>query len=302
MICQQCGREADTEAKFCVDCGSPLVLRCPACQTPFEFGSRFCSLCGRSLPDTVLAEQEVLPGQPDSPDSLSELQETKLPLQNEQPVSAVSRSYQCPRCHQNNTHDAEYCFACGMPLEDSQSEKPNATAPESLTPFIRGGFLVRLLAYLVDTVIIALVYLVLMIFYGIYLAATGDDLSDFGEESFLSYLPVFVRLLYETALIAYWSTTPGKRLLGLYVIRVDTLYFGLEGLNPPHGPPVRTEIRGVVSRIGLGRALTRHLATYISALILGIGYLQVAFREDKLSLHDQISKTMVVKRDGRSPK
>ena len=332
MTCQKCGREAEQGAKFCVDCGSPLELRCPACQTPFEFGSRFCSLCGRTLPEAEVSQQPDLTDQSSQPDRSSQptqlsqpdqspqlTQPTQLdpsskptqlaqpdqssqatqPTQPEQPVQSSRRSLSCPRCHQENAPDAEYCFACGMPLEDSRSGASTGSAPESIFLYIPGGFWIRLFAYFVDTIVISLVSFVLVFLYGIYLAALGDDLSDFGESNFLSFLPILVRLVYEPVLIAFWATTPGKRIFGLFVIRVDDLRFGLEGLGTRHGTPTGIEIRGEGFRVGFGRALTRHLATYLSGLILCIGFLQVAFREDKLSLHDQICKTMVVKRERR---
>ena len=36
-------------AKFCVECGTPLRLRCPACAAPHAPGQRFCAECGTAL-------------------------------------------------------------------------------------------------------------------------------------------------------------------------------------------------------------------------------------------------------------
>jgi uncharacterized RDD family membrane protein YckC len=53
----------------------------------------------------------------------------------------------------------------------------------------------------------------------------------------------------------------------------------------------------VVSRDGgplsFGQAVLRHLACWVSAAILGIGYLLAAFRGDKRALHDLIAGTRV---------
>ena len=62
----------------------------------------------------------------------------------------------------------------------------------------------------------------------------------------------------------------GKRLFRLYVVRTDG------------------------SRVGPGRALARHLASLLSMLILGIGFLMIAFRQDKRGLHDLICDTVVI--------
>ena len=69
-----------------------------------------------------------------------------------------------------------------------------------------------------------------------------------------------------------WATTIGKRAVGLYVLRPDG------------------------SKLGPGRAFARYWAPILSALILFIGFLMVAFREDKRALHDLICDTVVVKR------
>jgi uncharacterized RDD family membrane protein YckC len=72
---------------------------------------------------------------------------------------------------------------------------------------------------------------------------------------------------------AKWGTTPGKRLLGLYVC-------------PVGGSP----------GIGLGKALLRYLGYFLSAALLGMGFLLVAFSREKRGLHDLIAGTAVVRR------
>lgn len=57
---------------------------------------------------------------------------------------------------------------------------------------------------------------------------------------------------------------------------------------------VVTDIAG--NRISFGRATARHFAKWLSALILGIGFLMAAFTERKQALHDMIADTLVVNR------
>ena len=47
-------------------------------------------------------------------------------------------------------------------------------------------------------------------------------------------------------------------------------------------------------RLTFGRATGRHFAKYISALLLGIGFIIAAFTERKQALHDMIAETLVV--------
>ena len=67
-----------------------------------------------------------------------------------------------------------------------------------------------------------------------------------------------------------WQATPGKRVLGLHIVRTDG------------------------QRIGYGLAVGRYLAYIPSSLILGIGFLMIGWNEEKKGLHDMICKTRVV--------
>lgn len=131
------------------------------------------------------------------------------------------------------------------------------------------GFWVRLPAFIIDNFIVVFVYvIVLAILF-------REDTSDFIDSSNFENLLGLASTVYFTAFIAVWTTTAGKRLFGLYVVRTDG------------------------SRVGFGRALARSIATGLSSLILGIGFLMVAFREDKRALHDLICDTKVIKRNRR---
>jgi uncharacterized RDD family membrane protein YckC len=49
-------------------------------------------------------------------------------------------------------------------------------------------------------------------------------------------------------------------------------------------------------RISFPRALGRFFATYLSGIILGIGYLMALFTGKRQTLHDMIASTLVVKK------
>lgn len=67
-----------------------------------------------------------------------------------------------------------------------------------------------------------------------------------------------------------WQATPGKRAFGIKV----------------------TDLRG--ARISFLRAVGRYLGTWLSALLLGVGYLMVAWTAQKQALHDKLAGTVVV--------
>ncbi|MDY7037753.1 MAG: RDD family protein, partial [Thermodesulfobacteriota bacterium] len=48
-------------------------------------------------------------------------------------------------------------------------------------------------------------------------------------------------------------------------------------------------------KVSYARALGRHFAEFLSAIILSIGYIIAAFDDQKRSLHDRICNTRVIK-------
>jgi class 3 adenylate cyclase/tetratricopeptide (TPR) repeat protein len=44
--CPSCSTENPPHARFCLECGSPLTLRCAACGGPLSSTAKFCSACG----------------------------------------------------------------------------------------------------------------------------------------------------------------------------------------------------------------------------------------------------------------
>ena len=62
---------------------------------------------------------------------------------------------------------------------------------------------------------------------------------------------------------------------------------------------VVTDLEG--RRIGFGKATGRYFAKILSALIIGIGFLMVAFTQRKQGLHDILAGTLVVKGQAASP-
>src|SRR5262245_2156954 len=49
MICPRCQHENPPQAKFCLECGIALALKCDVCGTELPPGAKFCLECGQSL-------------------------------------------------------------------------------------------------------------------------------------------------------------------------------------------------------------------------------------------------------------
>jgi uncharacterized RDD family membrane protein YckC len=97
----------------------------------------------------------------------------------------------------------------------------------------------------------------------------GDQPS---TSSLVDAMGIALGALYFTVAVSGWGTTLGKRLFGLYVIRMDG------------------------SRVGSARALARYLLYLLSAVIFFVGFIMAGPRRDKRALHDLVCDTRVVKR------
>jgi len=202
----------------------------------------------------------------------------------------------CWECGADNPAEASFCHSCGSdlkaqrdqaggsshsPLAGAQMSCPrcmrvnelgsiycyNCGLPlEGVAPGAtwqgheRGGFWIRVAASLIDGVILWVVSAVI----------TGILFQSWGNDGTGASIEILIGAVYATIGVAIWARTLGKHWLGLRVVR-------------PDGSPV-----------GFWRALARFLAIYLSAAILFIGFLMVAFRSDKRALHDLICDTVVV--------
>jgi uncharacterized RDD family membrane protein YckC len=130
------------------------------------------------------------------------------------------------------------------------------------------GFWVRSVAIIIDGIILVIVVVAL---WPALFDNSFQGWAEAGEIDGPQFLfSVAAPAVYFTLLTGLWGTTIGKRVFGIWVV---------DGLG---------------ARPSIFRALGRYFATYISTLTLLIGYLMVAFRQDKRALHDLIADTWVV--------
>ncbi|ABC32384.1 predicted membrane protein/domain [Hahella chejuensis KCTC 2396] len=133
------------------------------------------------------------------------------------------------------------------------------------------GFWARTGASIIDTIIImAVTYPILIALYG-FNYFDGETLIAGAADVLLNY--VFPAL----AVILFWiyrSATPGKMLLNAVIVDAKT------GAKPSKG-----------------QMIGRYFAYYISALLLGLGFLWVAWDPRKQGFHDKLAGTVVVRSD-----
>jgi uncharacterized RDD family membrane protein YckC len=141
------------------------------------------------------------------------------------------------------------------------------------------GFWVRLFAGLLDLIFISPIVFLLIYYFGISeyqsFRISGDlynykDLSISTQSKFADYISYVVSIIYLTYFISRKSqATLGKRVMGIYV-------------GNPDG-----------SKLIWQRSLARALASMVTSMTLGLGFLIVAFTKEKTALHDIICNTRV---------
>jgi predicted Zn finger-like uncharacterized protein len=225
-----------------------------------------CPHCGfaKEIPDNSIppgANRVNCPqcGQSFPLDRPAETLEQNFILTSEAPTVA------CPSCKLMQAKGTR-CSQCGMILAMSE-----ATALSN--PY--AGFWLRVVASIIDSIALFAIQMVC----GILLRLTGSLVTDVmvGGSNTSQFLILLLFNLvinwgYFVVFTGSCGQTLGKMALRIKVVRTDG------------------------SDIGYGRALLREVpAKFLSGLILGIGYLMVAFDERKQGLHDKIADTYVIK-------
>jgi len=130
------------------------------------------------------------------------------------------------------------------------------------------GFWVRVVASIIDTILIVLV--IAPILWKIY----GSDYFT-SEKIIYGFWDFMISWIFPAiAVIVFWiyrSATPGKIALGLKIIDADT------GENPL-----------------LGQCIIRYLGYYVSIIPLFLGIVWVGFDKKKQGWHDKLAGTYVV--------
>ncbi|NCC51575.1 MAG: RDD family protein [Spartobacteria bacterium] len=137
------------------------------------------------------------------------------------------------------------------------------------------GFWIRFGAKFVDGILLGLVNMLLSFVAGMTMMASAT--SNGGENLILLQQVILwvvqtsIGLGYYVFFLGRFGATPGKMAMRIKVVRAD-------------GSP-----------ISYGRAFGRFFAEWLSAIILYIGYIMVAFDDEKRALHDRICDTRVIR-------
>lgn len=176
----------------------------------------------------------------------------------------------CPKCGTQVQENQRFCANCGteLPLIDVAWEQLQTEEPAVIE---YAGFWLRLVAYIIDTFIMNIAF---VLFIVIFFVTGTFPIPDFN--SFIIIAP-FLLLSYGIPWL-YYSIMESSRLqatVGKMAMNIKV-----------------TDIYG--NRISFARATGRHFARYISMFIFYIGFIMVAFTQKKQGLHDMMTDTLVV--------
>ena len=126
------------------------------------------------------------------------------------------------------------------------------------------GFWIRFVAYICDAIMVSLVNLPIAIF-----VASQDSINDTALN--------FIELVISTAFLAYWIGNKG-------------------------GSPLRVRLGVLVvdendgSFIGAQRAVIRIAMSWVSGIVLLLGYISMLWNPRKQTWHDRVAHTVVVRK------
>ncbi len=209
----------------------------------------------------------------------------------EGPISTpgVPLTLYCPNCGAPNPADSLFCSQCGAKLTPVDAVPVATVQPTAVPSPITwvpaeaqvqyAGFWMRLVALILDRLLIGVVLMPFYVAIIMSVVAAGDAVR-MPDEGQMIVTAIGAGVL---GLIAQWlyfavmessrkQATFGKQLLGIKV----------------------TDLQG--ERITFARASGRFFGKILSSLTLLIGYIMAAFTERHQALHDMLAGTVVVKK------
>ena len=325
-LCQADYRKGD---QFCRQCGTgvapaaPAKAVCASCGTVVVLPAKFCNACGRVLPADApgdgAAEIEIARPREDGSDATPDRPPLAAPPPEPRPgpdaaghgsahaqampepiAPPMPAPVLGPPVVPTPARAAAPAMAIAPPSRREASRPPSrppapaTRGPRSMTPrpvaagptgtaalaaaTSEAGFGLRLVAGVIDLAIVSVVQALLLApvarhWWARELPATPADVPYFPILASIAMVPIAL-VLGAAYYVVFWGmkgATPGKRMLGLAVTDED-------GTTP----------------IGISRATLRVLGYCASFLLLGVGFLMIAF--GGTALHDRIAGTRVVRR------
>ncbi|GAB6967041.1 RDD family protein [Komagataeibacter kakiaceti JCM 25156] len=179
-----------------------------------------------------------------------------------------------------------------------------ASSPQDVWTY--GGFWIRVVAYLIDSIVIW----ALLALLGLLLVPPSLSVSIFDQQPIrgsggdyrISYIQPADYTILSTTPHLHWN---GNGVFELVSLLLPAAYFIVCEASTLQATPGKIACRMRVTdlygnRITLLRAAGRYFGKYLSALILGFGFLMVMWTQRKQGLHDILAGTCVIRREARA--
>jgi S1-C subfamily serine protease len=168
----------------------------------------------------------------------------------------------CKNCGKEISDSAKFCKYCGQYVSKDENqlratESSGANVNEGKS---LAGFWIRAGAFIFDYGLITIIWGVIWAF--VEWPEYYDGITEY-----------FLLFLYHSLFLSRISTTPGKKLFGLRVADASS-----------------------GGDLTIGRAFGRTLSYALSSILLGLGFLSVAWHKRKQGWHDLLAKTVVIRK------
>ena len=187
----------------------------------------------------------------------------------------------CQRCGWQG-ENAQYCSRCGASLGTSSvaargsfvppsvpSPAPAASSVQVAVSSRPAGFWIRFVAVMIDGVVLLVAQGIL--FSAGWVVSGGNTGGGMAVKGVANLFGTLLGAAYGIIFHWLWGQTLGKMALQIKVVSMD-------------GGPLT-----------FGQATGRYFATFLSAIILCIGFIMAGIRSDKRALHDLLAGTRVVR-------
>lgn len=260
MYCKNCGREIVGNPKFCPFCGAPIENSQENLTTQFSEGA-------------LSKDEELKKYIKDALASGLNKEEIEAALKN---VGWTQDKIKEGFSEHSLQQPSQEVFASqgAIPVQSQSFEQ---TQP-AVVQFVHAGFWIRFVSQIIDGIIIGAIQFIVSFFVSAIILSSAPNKGKLSTE----------------------ETLTAELVLRLFTLIVAWLYFALLDSSTKQGT-IGKMILGLkitdsnYQRISFGRATGRYFSKMLCGLTLGIGYLMIAWDEQKQGLHDKIVNTYVIK-------
>ena len=254
-------------------------MKCPKCGFVSFDDLIQCKKCGAQVKETRASDGSLSVHQAVSQQESTADTTHDFPPNWHETIKTIKKELEAI---EGSAVDRQSCLnsASGTVIENKVQLPVSETRAVSFSPAaaVRGGFLLRLLAYLIDCIILYSITLTLLLAGFIFLRFGTIDFSQADTAVMLRLLvapymiaSTMIEAFYFTYCFAATGQTIGKWVCGLKVVNA----------------------RGEL--LGFRKAFYRWLGYLVSRLFLYAGFIWVAFSREKRGWHDKIAGSYVIR-------